>query len=586
MSSTFLGLQIGRAGLSAAQLALNITGHNISNADTAGYTRQRVSTSAVPAAGEGYLINQVTPSSNVGRGVAVMSISQIRSAYLDEQYRDQYADFCSSEYMTQGLGYLEDLFNELDDDTSLTVSISSFFDALSDFADNPTSEAARTTVQQTALSLTENFNMIYNEMIDLYNDQNTSVGTVVLQINEVSREIAELNEAIAKYEISGQTANDLRDKRNLLLDKHAGYTDITYSENESGMLSVQIAGETLIEGKNFSEITVCTAAEEINSICQRLAELNDEVITAGSITAAQEAERDALCQALEKISGKISCDVTPADGTVTVTIDYVDSAMTVCTDTLVSGATYTATTGSAVAEYKGADDEYVARLGQTYLNMDSLESGELAAHFALRDGGTSTDSGIPYYIGKLDELARSFVETVNTCMNSGYTYPDEENGFTSVTGADVDMFEDFGGAYDLVNAGNFTLSASVLSSVWNIAASDTAIDLNAENTQSANNAVALLLADLINQTDYSSSLDGLISHLGVHVGSVEGTLDTQQSLLVSINNQRESISGVSVDEEAVNLIMFQQAYNACSRVITTIDEALDKLINSTGTVGR
>ncbi|NMA25575.1 MAG: flagellar hook-associated protein FlgK, partial [Clostridiales bacterium] len=244
MPSTFLGLQIGHSGLLAAQAGLNITGQNISNADTDGYSRQRVSTSAIDPVGYGYIINQITPGTNVGQGVSVTNISQIRSAYLDEQFRSQYADFCKSESMTQGLRYLENLFRELDDDTSLTISISDFFDALSDFADDPTSEAARTTVQQTALSMTENFRLIYKEMLDLYNDQNASVKTVASQINQVAKEIAALNEAISQYEVSGETANDLRDKRNLLLDKLSGYAEITLSENGS-MVDVRIAGETL-----------------------------------------------------------------------------------------------------------------------------------------------------------------------------------------------------------------------------------------------------------------------------------------------------------------------------------------------------
>ena len=220
------------------------------------------------------------------------SVSQIRSEYLDEQYRDQFAAFCSSEYRAQGLTYLENLFYEIDDDTSLTKSISSFFSALSDFAEDPTSEAARTMVQQTALSMTENFNLIYNEMVDLYNDQNTSVGTVASQINQIAEQLAALNESIASYEVSGGNANDLRDQRNLLLDKLSGYADITYSENGS-MVNVQIAGEALVEGKDYSEIGITTASDEINSICQDLADLNDDVITSGPITPLQEANATA-----------------------------------------------------------------------------------------------------------------------------------------------------------------------------------------------------------------------------------------------------------------------------------------------------
>ena len=289
-----------------------------------------------------------------------------------------------------------------------------------------------------------------------------------------------------------------------------------------------------------------------------------------------------MIAALEAISGKLSCTVN-ANGTVAVEIDYIDSSMAAVTDTIVSGSTFTATSADAVIEYDGADEEQVLKLGETYLNTGSLGSGELSAHLTLRDGSSASAPGIPYYIGQLDVLAQSFVETVNDCMNNGYTYPDEENGYSSVQ--NVDMFEDFSDSYALVTAGNFTLSAAVAESVWNLAASDAEINLSAQDTQCANNNVALLLAELINTNDYSGTLAGLVSHLGVAAQSGENTLNTQQSLLESIENQRESISGISIDEEAVNLIMYQQTYNACSRVITTIDQLLDKLINGTGKVG-
>ena len=611
MSSTFLGLRIGQSGLSAAQIALNITGQNLSNADTEGYTRQTVSSSAVEAPGAGYLINQITASSNVGQGVEITSITQVRSAYLDQQFRDQYADFCYSEYTSQGYAYLEDLFDELDDDTSLTVSISDFFDSLSDFAENPSSESRRTAVQQAALAMTQNFNDIYDEMVDLYNSQNTAVETVAAEINEIAKSIAELNEAIVEYEVSGESANNLRDERNLLLDKLSGYVNITYSEDESGMVGVQIAGETLVDGKTYNEITTTTATDEINSLCGELALLNEEIMsTAGGITAEQAAERDAIIASLEAISGKITCtvDTTSAGvayGTASVEISYVDqTTVTPATDTLVSvdeiagTSTNTDTTDAAVAEYDGADVETVLMLGDTYLNSSTITSGELYAHLFLRDGSASSNAGIPYYISQFDELVQTIVQTVNECMNGGYTYPDEENGFTSVTGETVDLFEDFGvddpatvgvtedtTDYSLVTAGNFSLSEAVASSVWNIAASDAEIDLDAENTQSTNNIIALKLAELIDTNDYSGMLDSFVTHLGLSVSSSGDLLNTRESLLESTANQRKSISGVSRDEETVNLIMYQQTYNACSRMITTMDEMLDKLINGTGTVG-
>jgi len=581
MGSTFLGLEIGRSGLISSQIQLNITGQNISNADTKGYSRQTVKTSPVEPAGGGYMVRQITSRSNVGQGVRVCSVMQIRSSYLDEQYRDQYADYCESEYLTQGLGYLEDLFNELDDKTSLTASLSSFFDALSDFADDPTSEAARTSVQQTAVTLTGNFNMIYNEMIDLYNDQNKSVKTVATQINELASEIAALNKTIGDYERSGQTANELRDRRNALVDKLSGYVDITCTEDATGMVTVQVAGETLVEGKIYNEIQITAQTDEMNSICGAIASFNDQITAAvaggapAEDIAALEAQRDALCSRLQVVAEGVGITIE-ADQTATVTFAGQD---------LVVGSTAAAVSADAVRAYAGADIKNILRLGETYLTTDTIQGGELRAHMRLRDDNTTEATGIPHYVDQLNKLARTIVKTMNECMNTGYTYPDEENGYSSVTGPDVDLFEDFGGDYDSVTAGNLAVSASVLASVWNLAGSSREIHLDAEDTQNSNNVVALRLAELINTGSFKSDLDSLISKLGLQVQSSKNRLDVRLALVESTQGQRESISGVSVDEEAINLIKFEQTYGACARVITAMDEVLDRLINGTGRVG-
>jgi flagellar hook-associated protein 1 FlgK len=170
-------------------------------------------------------------------------------------------------------------------------------------------------------------------------------------------------------------------------------------------------------------------------------------------------------------------------------------------------------------------------------------------------------------------------------MNKGYTYPDQENGNSSVTGSNVDLFEDNNNSYSSVTAGNMAVSSFVRESVWNLAGSSQKIDLDAQDTQSSNNEVAQELAELINTNNYSDDLDSFVVKLGLQVQSNENMLDTRESLVESTEGQRESISGVSVDEEAINLIKFEQTYNACSRVVTSMDEILDRLINGTGKVG-
>lgn len=591
MASTFSGLEIGRSGLTAAQVGLHITGQNISNADTPGYSRQRVKTAPIEPVGRGYLLRQITQATNIGQGVTVLSIEQLRSAYLDEQYRGQYASFNNSEFRLQGLTYLENLFNETKEDTSLTTTIASFFTALSKFSEDTTSEAARTTVQQTALSLTESFNMIFGEMVDLYNDQNSSIKTVATQINLLAEQIADLNDKISEYEHTHVKANELRDMRNVLLDKLSGYAGISYTEDEHGMVNITLSGETIVDGIEAKSIEISSATERVNKLCTELGALNDKILNAdiNGLTPEEKQElytqRDGLKAALQGMSDKLSF-AEKGDGTLKVTLNYADNdTKSIVGIDLVDGNTVTAADSAKLLEFEGAREELTLKLGDSYLTVDNVKSGELSAHLFLRDGNSEQESGIPFYISKLNDLARTITQSVNEVMNKGWTYPDESKGLDSRN--NVDMFEDFGNSFDLVTAGNFTLSKDVMESVWNIAGSSEKIDLNASSgsTNAANNIIALELSRLINTGAYGDKLDSLVSHLGLDIYSLRNELDVRHTLVESIDNQRQSISGVSIDEEAVNLIKYQQIYSACSRVITAIDQQLDKLINNTGRVG-
>ncbi len=213
------------------------------------------------AGGGDYLIikSRLPPTS--GRVSAVTSISQYER--VSGEHIGISIPRLQQRIQCAGLAYREDLFNELDDAQPDGVCFD-FFRCLSGFRDDPTSERQNDRTADGALH-DVNFDLIYNEMVDLYDDQNTSVKTVASQINEIAKQIAVLNESIADYEVSGETANDLRDERNLLLDQLSGYVDITYSENGS-MVNVQIGGEPLVDGKSYHQIEIEAASDEINEL--------------------------------------------------------------------------------------------------------------------------------------------------------------------------------------------------------------------------------------------------------------------------------------------------------------------------------
>ena len=498
-------------------------------------------------------------------------------------------DYNYSEYRTSALAYLEGLFNsELKAGPGITGSLESFYQSLKDFANNTTSEEYRTSVQQAAVSMTENFRVLYDEMIDLWDDQNYSIKTNADIINSTAEQIAKLNIAIAEYERSGYTANDLRDQRNLLLDKLSRYVNMKYEKSDmnKSMFDCKIGGVDLVAGVSFNKIEITSASSykaEIDAITKQIADINAEIL-AGTLTSLDGKEQiDALITDLTKY----------IDVELTANPEYSDLYdVTFCGVALVYGSSNMGIE-DAVEPNVVARSEYC----RNNLTLDGVKlsiengtviSGELYSHMemVISDGsGNTYGEGIPYYIDKLNELARLVAQTINDIHTTGYTYPTNEQG--SITG--VDFFNvplDISGNrdYSRITAGNFRLSDSIFESVWNIAGSSD--EITQDNTFSGNSKIAEKLRDSFSDGKYYGALNSLVSTLAISLKTSKSVCDTKKSLLDSIETQRMSISGVSIDEEATNLIVYQQSYNACSRVINALDEMLDILIRDTGVVGR
>ncbi len=506
MASTFGIFEAAKSGLSTTMQHMKITGHNIANANTEGYTRQRLVTSAKKSSAD-YLLRPVTRD-NTGQGVEVLKIQQLRSQYLDNQYRDLRTGYSYSERVTQALTYLEGLFNaEMNEGEGLTGAIEDFFGAFNTFSSDTTSEENRISVQKTALGLTQSFQMVYGEMQALWHDQNDSIVTISQEINAIAVKLAELNTAIGSYERSGQAANDLRDEQNLLLDKLSGYVNITCvnSGTAGGMVDVKIGGLSLVTGSACNAIEINSEPEMANTLVLDGEELS---VSSGRLRGGE------LYGCMEMVS--------------------------------------------------------------------SLDSGR---------------PGIPYYMDKLDCLARQLAQNINDLHLTGYSYDTDKSSAatTSRDGiyffhVDTDTDEISGDVtaehYDRVNAGNFSISRDIMDSVWNIAGSSVRVYSDGAEMASGNGEIANIILKDLADSGYYGSVNGLVGHLAISLDTSRGLLDTKQSLMNSVDTQRTSISGVSLDEETSNLIIFQQSYSASARMVTTIDEMLDVMINKMGLVGR
>ena len=274
MLSTFGSFEAAKSGLSISMQQLNVTEQNIANVNTEGYTRQRILTSAKEPTSSAYLIAQLGKT-NVGQGVETTGIQQIRSAYMDQQYRNLNTNYNDSSTKESALKYLSSLFNELDDDSSMSTAVTNFFSAMNTFASNPSLDSYRTNVQQQAESMTEAFRNVYQEMQSLWHDQNESIKETSKTVNSLAQSISSLNDLIARSEQTVGTANDLVDERNLLLDKLAGYVNITYSSNPSNgsMVDVSIGGQALVSGKTANAVS----ATSVTDLASQIAKLNQDI---------------------------------------------------------------------------------------------------------------------------------------------------------------------------------------------------------------------------------------------------------------------------------------------------------------------
>ncbi len=253
MRSTFYGLEIARKGLFISQKGLDVTGHNIANANTPGYTRQRLVTSSIEPGASSNGIFTYTAKGQVGSGVTIQELSQIRDKFIDMQYRRENTKLGEWAAKTDALQYIEDVFRE-PSDAGLNAVLADFFSDLQEMAKNPESKEIRTLVRQDAIKLTETLHHYYDQLIQLQGEQDTAIDITVNEINDIVRNIRDLNEQIFKFEVGGDKANDLRDQRNLLVDRLSGLVKIDYYETPEGKFRVDINGMPLVDHMNYQTI--------------------------------------------------------------------------------------------------------------------------------------------------------------------------------------------------------------------------------------------------------------------------------------------------------------------------------------------
>jgi flagellar hook-associated protein 1 FlgK len=550
MSGGFLGLNTALSGLFANQRSLGIVSHNIANANTEGYSRQVMNTKAYRP--------QILPGGlgTLGLGVDITAVKQIRDNYLDFKFRVETSVKGEWDARASVLQELEGIFNE-PSDSSIAKLLDQYYESLQSLQKNPENLTARTLVRQNTIALSEGTRRISNMLKDLQSDLNFQFKSAVGEVNSLADQIAKLNETIYKSELEGGIANDVRDQRNVLVDQLSKLVNVDYYEDEQNRFFVLVGGQQLVAHYRSDKLELVARPQKVN------ADDDEEIM-----------------------------DVQWANG-----------------------------------------------------NKLNISSGKLLGLRDVRDNLTGDKKGIPYYIDKLNTFIDTFTNTFNGIHEKGYGLNGSTGNYMfTINNMSTAEYKSYLLTKGLNGLAATEVTASVLDGVSTLPDDEQQAKIN-ENIQKilTNNpsfkgktvknidgkyyvvdgmkasevtiardledlnkfAAAVRLEDVpgdgsnilkMIQTRHDVKLyewgapedfiKSLVSNLGVDAAEANRVSQNQGILVKDYSTARDSIMGVSLDEEMANMIKFQTAYNANARMVNIFDEMLDLVVNRLGTGGR
>ncbi|WP_422446902.1 flagellar hook-associated protein FlgK [Thermoanaerobacterium sp. DL9XJH110] len=249
--SNFFGIEIAKKALFAQQRALQTVAHNVANANTPGYSRQRAVMEATFTRPYGGMY--FGGALQLGSGVKIQDVTRIRDAFRDMQYRDENSALGEWEFQADSLKQIEAVFNE-PSDIGISSVLTQFWQSLEELSKNPEAVEIRETVKERAVTLSNTINHTANQLYEILNDVNFRISVKVEEVNTLSKQISELNAQIQQLEIAGVTASDLRDKRDVLLDELSKLLQINTYEDENGQFTVNVGGTILVKGSEHERM--------------------------------------------------------------------------------------------------------------------------------------------------------------------------------------------------------------------------------------------------------------------------------------------------------------------------------------------
>lgn len=547
MANSFLGLNTALSGLFANQQALSVVSHNVANANTEGYSRQTVDMEAyradVLASGQG----------TIGTGVSVNAVEQIRDEYLDYKLRAESSELANAEAKYEIFSIVEYIFNEPSDSSIATV-LDDYYSSLNDLTANSEDLTARALVRQNAIALTESISSITTSLTDLQEDLNYSVETNVNAVNSYAEQIADLNKVIYEIELAGGTANDARDQRNLLLDQMSEIVDIDYYEDSESHFNVSIGGHNIVSHYRSETINLVEREESINEYDSD--SIMDMEWDDGNPVIISDGELKGLIDMRDSAEG----DTKGIPYYINMMNEFADGFANEFNEIHSSGYGLDGSTGVFMFTMDDmTTDEY-----KEYLKTSGLDGGAGADVTSAVLSGTDSSY--------TDEENEDIIaDNIAALKENNPSYQDK-----SVVNVDGEYL-----VVDTMDASRMTVAAD-LEDLNLIAAAIDKEDLPGDGlniTELLNTRHDIELFDWGSPEDFITSL---VANLGVDTNSMSNVVDSQTALVDSLELSRESVMGVSIDEEMSLMIQYQTVYSACATMTQTFNDMLDTLINVVG----
>ena len=616
MASTFFGLDIAYTGVQAANAKLNTTANNIANVDTKGYTRQE----ATQVASDALRISQ--SYGMAGTGVTVTDINQVRNEFYDVKYWQAQTNLGQYDMKMYYMYQIEDYFTDKDTVEGFEPIFSAMFDSLEEVYKQAGTPSTKTQFIGAAGDLCEYFNAQATNLEKLQLGVNEEIKNKVDEINSIAEQIATLNKQINTIEVNHLRANELRDKRNLLIDQLSRIVDVEVRETpiyttpggteKSGIYTYEVSiagGQILVQGYEYNtlECVARSAEEKVNqSDADGLFEIKwSNTMDFNLYGANLGGELKGLIEVRdgnneEYFHGTTKGVKDNSDGTYTVTIevpnkDYLTD-MNKCTLPDSGQLTLVNT------KYKYSGFEFDGtKIPATYTFKIEREAGQ--ADPTIFDGkeasvGTKVDyQGIPYYQEQMNEWVRIFAKAMNDIEK---TAVDEEGNpaevlFTAkdkVNGTEIkfddnladNKYKSSDSDYYRLTAGNLSINNEMVKDASKFG---TTVDIKKGGDAQDVTELLLTVQDDKNKVNFRGCsakefLQCITSDIALSANNAKTFTENYTNINKSVSQTRLSISGVDNDEEALHLVKFQEAYNLSAKVMQIMTEIYDRLILQTG----